>query len=118
MTYIWVCVLYYMGFSYSTNQYTSHMCLDCDFCGKNKSEMADYGHFKLDNEGYPIKKLNTWVKKIDCPYGWCQACATCNECFKLGKHKSWSSANPSKDCKNHESCKVRMAETRNVMDYP
>ena len=106
-----------MGFSYSTNQYTSHMCLDCDFCGKNKSEMADYGHFKLDNEGYPIKKLNTWVKKIDCPYGWCQAWATCNECFKLGKHKSWSSANPSKDGKNHESCKVRMAETRNVMDY-
>ena len=107
-----------MGFSYSTNQYTSHMCLDCDFCGKNKSEMADYGHFKLDNECYPIKKLNTWVKKIDCPYGWCQAWATCNECFKLGKHKSWSSANPSKDGKNHESCKVRMAETRNVMDYP
>ena len=107
-----------MGFSYSTNQYTSHMCLDCDFCGKNKSEMADYGHFKLDNEGDPIKKLNTWVKKIDCPYGWCQAWATCNECFKLGKHKSWSSANPSKDGKNHESCKVRMAETRNVMDYP
>jgi len=107
-----------MGFSYSTNQYTSHMCLDCDFCGKNKSEMVDFGHFKLDNEGYPIKKLNTWVKKIDCPYGWCQAWATCNECFKLGKHKSWSSANPSKDGKNHESCKVRMAETRNVMDYP
>ena len=107
-----------MGFSYSTNQYTSHMCLDCDFCGKNKSEMVDYGKFKLDSEGYPIKKLNTWVKKIDCPYGWCQAWATCNECFKLGKHKSWSSANPSKDGKNHESCKVRMAETRNVMDYP
>ena len=107
-----------MGFSYSTNQYTSHMCLDCDFCGKNKSEMVDYGKFKLDSEGYPIKKLNTWVKKINCPYGWCQAWATCNECFKLGKHKSWSSANPSKDGKNHESCKVRMAETRNVMDYP
>jgi len=107
-----------MGFSYSTNQYTSHMCLDCDFCGKNKSEMVDYGKFKLDSEGYPIKRLNTWVKKIDCPYGWCQAWATCNECFKLGKHKSWSSANPSKDGKNHESCKVRMAETRNVMDYP
>ena len=80
------------------------MCLDCDFCGKNKSEMVDYGKFKLDSEGYPIKRLNTWVKKIDC--------------FKLGKHKSWSSANPSKDGKNHESCKVRMAETRNVMDYP
>ena len=107
-----------MGFSYSTNQYTSHMCLDCDFCGKNKSEMVDYGKFKLDSEGYPIKKLNTWVKKIDCPYGWCQAWATCNECFKLGKHKSWSSANPSKDGKNHESCKVRMTETRNVMDHP
>ena len=107
-----------MGFSYSTNQYTNHMCLDCDFCGKNKSEMVDYGNFKLDSEGYPIKRLNTWVKKIDCPYGWCQAWSTCNECFKLGKHKSWSSANPSKDGKNHESCKVRMAETRNVMDYP
>ena len=99
-----------MGFSYSTNQYTCHMCLDCDFCGKNKSEMVDYGHFKLDSEGYPIKKLNTWVKKIDCPYGWCQAWATCNECFKLGKHKSWSSANPSNDGKNHESCKARMEE--------
>ena len=99
-----------MGFSYSTNQYTCHMCLDCDFCGKNKSEMVDYGKTKLDSEGYPIKKLNTWVKKINCPYGWCQAWATCNECFKLGKHKSWSSANPSNDGKNHESCKVRMEE--------
>ena len=103
-----------MGFSYSTNFYTGRTVLDCDFCGKNKTEMQNYGKFKLDSDGYPIKKIDTWVKKIDCPHGWCQAWATCNECFALGKHKEHSSANPASDGKNHESCKVRMEKGQSV----
>ena len=49
-----------MGFSYT------YLGLCCDFC---------------NNSG---AKQN--VKKIRCPYGFCQSWACCNICFKAKKH--------------------------------
>lgn len=54
-----------MGFSYSSNG------LCCDFCGKSNP---------LDN-----------VKKIPCPYGWCQAWACCKSCHAKKLHLRSSS---------------------------
>jgi len=53
-----------MGFSYGYNG------LCCDFCDKDDPQLN--------------------VKKIPCPYGFCQAWACCNKCFKQKKHLSAS----------------------------
>ncbi len=50
-----------MGFSYSA------FGLCCDHCGHDKSDRL-------------------YVKKIRCSFNWCQAWATCDQCFKLKKH--------------------------------
>lgn len=49
-----------MGFSYS------HFGLCCDFCGNSKPEYN--------------------VKKLPCPYGYCQAWACCKFCHEKKKH--------------------------------
>jgi hypothetical protein len=72
-----------MGFSYSAYG------LCCDFCG------ADHTTRK-------------YVKKIDCPYGFCQAWATCDQCRAAKKHMASSCTNEDKTHK--ELCKVRMIE--------
>jgi len=70
-----------MGFVYS--QYG----LCCDFCGKSKPEFN--------------------VRKIACPYGYCQAWATCKLCFAEKKHLYASC----KDMKHKEYCKYRTQES-------
>jgi hypothetical protein len=69
-----------MGFSYSSNG------LCCDFCGKSEP------------------KYN--VKKIDCPYGWCQAWACCIECKAKKLHLSSSSGGTT----HKETCKANSLE--------
>ena len=72
-----------MGFSYSAYG------LCCDFCDHDKS-------------------TRKYVKKIDCPYGYCQAWACCDVCRAKKLHKQCS-CNPEK--KTHmEFCKVAMIE--------
>jgi hypothetical protein len=56
-----------MGFSYS------HLGLDCDFCSNSGPQQN--------------------VRKIACPYGYCQHWACCNICFKAKKHLMSSCAN-------------------------
>lgn len=50
-----------MGFCYSAHG------LCCDFCNNDH----------IDSK---------WVKKIPCPYNWCQAWACCDKCFKKKLH--------------------------------
>lgn len=72
-----------MGFSYSAYG------LCCDFCDHDKS-------------------TRKYVRKIQCPYGFCQAWACCDVCRAEKKHMA-SSCTPEK--KTHkEICKVRMIE--------
>lgn len=58
-----------MGFSYSAYG------LCCDFCD----------HDRMDNRKY--------VKKIPCPYNWCQAWACCDVCFGKKLHLQSSCTN-------------------------
>lgn len=85
-----------MGFSTTINPYTNRQTLCCDFCGGFKGQDV-YG-----------KTVIKWVRKIPCPYGYCQAWATCDLCYAQGKHKEHSSADPTADGKNHLSCKNKM----------
>ena len=71
-----------MGFSYT------YLGLCCDFCSNSGSKQN--------------------VRKIQCPYGFCQAWACCNICFKLKKHLT-SSCNPNK--KHNDSCKFYVKMT-------
>lgn len=52
-----------MGFCTTINPTTGREVLTCDFCGS-----------------YPARKMR-------CPYGYCQAWATCQGCKAEGKHK-------------------------------
>ena len=54
-----------MGFVTKINPYTNREVLCCDFCGKST---GDYGI--------------TFVRKKRCPFGYCQAYATCNLCWE------------------------------------
>ena len=90
-----------MGFCYGTNYRTGRQCLACDFCSK----------------------ADGTVKKIPCPYGWCQAWATCAICKKQGKHKygSMGIANVTKEEEqklrdNHAQCKLRKQESERKLD--
>ena len=71
-----------MGFSYT------YLGLCCDFCSNSGSKQN--------------------VRKIQCPYGFCQSWACCNICFKLKKHLT-SSSNPNK--KHNDSCKFYVKMT-------
>ncbi len=66
-----------MGFSYT------HLGLCCDFCNNSGPQQN--------------------VRKIACPYGWCQAWACCNVCKKAKKHLQSSCSRENKTHK--ESCK-------------
>lgn len=71
-----------MGFSYTRNWLTNRMVLCCDFCGANPA------------------------RKIRCPYGYCQAWATCANCRKAGKHKVASTGLEKRE--GHAICKERI----------
>uniref|UniRef100_A0AAT9JHR9 ORF23 n=1 Tax=Nitrosopumilaceae spindle-shaped virus TaxID=3065433 RepID=A0AAT9JHR9_9VIRU len=71
-----------MGFSYN------HLGLCCDFCS---------------NAG-PQKN----VRKIACPYGWCQHWACCETCKKAKKHLQSSCTPEQKTHKEH--CKILAIE--------
>jgi hypothetical protein len=76
-----------MGFTYAVNPHTGRECLACDFCNAYRGD----------------EKGTKWVRKIPCPYGYCQAWATCDKCYAEGRHKvSSCGAEPTK---NHEGCK-------------
>lgn len=92
-----------MGFSTTINPFTNREVLSCDFCGKSNWQLNGYASGK-----------KTWVKKIACPYGYCQAWATCNECHNKGKDKEYASCGfgDEKLDKNHNGCRVRMEEKR------
>lgn len=79
-----------MGFSYTS------FGLCCDFC---------------DNSG---SKEN--VKKISCPYGWCQSWACCNVCYKQKKHLvSSSNSNQShKDYCKFMAYKYRLIQPKKI----
>lgn len=85
-----------MGFSYSINPRTGRQSLACDFCGTSGG-----------------------VRKIRCPYGYCQAWATCPACRKAKKHNVSSvgvvkaDGTPAGDevVRKHEHCKVAMTRT-------
>lgn len=63
-----------MGFTYAvSNNGRQYLC--CDFCGKSK-----------------INGLT--VRKIRCPFRWCQAYATCQNC----KHLNTKEAHIKNDC--------------------
>lgn len=53
-----------MGFCTKINPYTNREVLCCDFCGKSVGDLG-------------IK----FVRKKRCPFEYCQAYATCNECW-------------------------------------
>jgi len=59
-----------MGFTTKINWQTGREVLCCDFCGKS---LGDPG----------IK----FVKKKSCPFGYCQAYATCNNCWPKNNKK-------------------------------
>jgi len=65
-----------MGFSYG------YWGLCCDFCG-----------FQRNTREY--------VKKIACPYGYCQAWACCDKCFAEKKHHYSSCSLEKKTHKEH-----------------
>ena len=70
-----------MGFSYT------HLGLCCDFCNNSGSQQN--------------------VRKISCPYGFCQAWACCNVCFEKKRHlQSSCNKKPHK-----ESCKFYIKMT-------
>ncbi len=71
-----------MGFSYGLNYKTGKYQLACDFCG---------------NIG--------GVRKIKCPYGYCQPYAVCLECKKAKRHLLLNTSNA-----NHKNCKHEMEE--------
>ena len=73
-----------MGFSYTS------LGLCCDFCSNSGS---------LYN-----------VRKISCPYGYCQAWACCSTCFKAKKHLQ-SSCTPEK-MSHRKYCKSQMLKLR------
>ena len=80
-----------MGFTKAISPITGKECLCCDFCDG----------FKGDSKG------TTWVKKIKCPFGYCQSWATCNKCFKEKKHKLSSIPyRPATLEINHEGCRI------------
>ena len=85
-----------MGFSYVQDPFTNRMKLCCDFCNSYK-----------DDPRTGIKS----VRKIECPHGYCQAWATCDQCKKLGNHKASSTGMPNDpDKENHKLCARGMAE--------
>lgn len=71
-----------MGFCTTINPRTGREVLVCDFCG-----------------GHP-------ARKIRCPYGYCQAWATCADCRRAGKHKKSSNGGSA----NHAQCKINSTE--------
>ena len=79
-----------MGFVYALG------LLCCDFC--------DHNHL--------TKPSIKWVKKIPCPYGYCQAWAVCDQCHSKGKHKEASMFVGSELSFNHQGCKLRMDKER------
>lgn len=79
-----------MGFSYSA------FGLCCDFCYHDKSDRL-------------------YVKKINCPYGFCQSWAICDQCFKLKKHFQSSCTNENKTHK--EICKKRSNDLKNNKEF-
>ena len=72
-----------MGFSYG------YFGLCCDFCGAQRN-------------------TRKYVKKISCPYGYCQSWACCDICRAKKLHMQSSCTNEEKSHK--ELCKVRMIE--------
>lgn len=83
-----------MGFSYSA------FGLCCDFCGADKS-------------------TRKYVKKISCPYGYCQAWACCEVCRAEKKHMASSCANGThkETCKKlHEDFVKKEQEKQNILD--
>lgn len=82
-----------MGFCYGVSLRTGRNQLACDFCDK-------------------IKDNGVTVKKIKCPYGYCQAWATCNECKAKGKNKTsscaWYPLLGEGLNENHRGCKIEM----------
>lgn len=73
-----------MGFSYTAYG------LCCDFCNADKS-------------------TRKYVKKLSCPYGYCQAWACCDECRAKKLHQMCSCNRENKTHK--EFCKVAMIES-------
>ena len=72
-----------MGFSYG------YWGLCCDFCGAQRN-------------------TRKYVKKLECPYGYCQAWACCDKCRAEKKHMQSSCTNEIKTHK--EECLPRMIE--------
>lgn len=83
-----------MGFSYVGR------ALCCDFCGG----------FTGDAKG------TIQVRKMPCPYGYCQAWATCHGCRLKGTHKKIASVEfGNKELnKNHEGCHIEMVKVGGV----
>lgn len=91
-----------MGFSYAINYFTNRQHLACDFCYNST----------IDYSENPAK----WVKKINCSFGYCQAWACCDKCFKEKRHHfcsllvTDSNGKIIKDAKHKDYCKKRMIE--------
>lgn len=78
-----------MGFSYT------HFGLCCDFCGHSEPEFN--------------------VKKIKCPYDFCQAWACCKNCYKKKLHLKASCTN--RGLTHKEYCKHAVIKYNNEAKF-
>ena len=83
-----------MGFCTGINQCTGREVLCCDFCNNYR--------------GSTYENANLKVTKIRCPYKYCQAWATCQNCRKEGKNRAVASCGfgSEQENTNHNGCKI------------
>ena len=79
-----------MGFSYAS------WGLCCDLCSRQSLAFRD------GNTPEP-------ARKIDCPYGFCQAWAVCKSCEREGKYLEYASTFLNlRDKRHHDGCRRQM----------
>ena len=130
-----------MGFCY-----TDDGLLCCDFCGRSRrsgferelrSDTPKRGYHAVIDEGdgrtwhiyhkewikphhkilYYARRVKFAVRRIRCPYGWCQPWATCTDCRLKGLHKIPSCFG--REGQTHKSvCKSRSEASRRGEQVP
>ena len=130
-----------MGF-----MYTDGGLLCCDFCGRNKyggttrvlrSDKPKRGYHAVIRRGkwtwtvyrasdiqegddilYYERRVAFTVRRVGCPYNWCQAWAACTDCRAEGRHLYASCVSSVKgDGQTHRNvCKLRSREFRENED--